>query len=434
MEQAREFFNEIRDLDRRELISINYLKRWLALIVIVFVLFNYMWNSLFSDLRDSHIPFALLPPELQYSELKMPYRSATEIRQSQINQINFVIFACTFSDDDDNTLTGKTKIAKVVAKEAIRTMKSATIFTKKIIHFHVFTEDVIYQIFIAELDKWPNNILHRVTFQFRAANYPEAFLHGQKDKQTQKACDLSFLFIPSIIKDLDFAIYAKTGSIFLSPIDELWMNFRDYNEENSLALPLKRFDGTCKLFENSEYFSIDDVFEATIVQYDNQRLQAGLFRIPISRKLQYINDTWFPLVVDHFDTVNMTWNPLMLLTVFRLFKPVLTSPGVDLLNVIASFNPHKIYALPCEWNFDVTVCNHCDSLCPSAKLITENEIFDKCFNLEFQLLAQLVDDIDLKVFNVTQVHESILNLKNEIYQQWPSYSFCSLKNLNSICR
>ena len=438
MDQFRAFYDGVQDLDRRQLISLSYLKRWVASLVVVFMLFNYIWNSIFSNVRDTHIPFALLPPELQYSELKLPFRSAEEIRNSQINQINFVIFACDVNEDGANSLVNESDNIfelTIVAKEAIRTMKSVTLFTRKIIHFHIFTQDKLYQAFIAELDKWPNNILHRVTFEFHAANYPEATLHGNKDRQTKKACDLSFLFIPSIVKDLDFAIYAKTGTIFLSPVDELWMNFRDYNPVNSLALPLAHYGGTSTVLGQSKMSNVEHVYETTIMQFDIHRLQNGLFKVPVSRKLLFENETWLPLNPNYFEIQEMTWNPTMLLTILNLFKPILKSPGVDLVNIIAFFNPDKIYTLPCDWHIDVTSCNQkaMENHCPNAKVLIEREEVKKChFNPEFDQLAHLIDSIDLKNYNITQIIANVESLKQSVYMLWPHYSLCSLLNVNSI--
>ena len=422
MDNIHNFYAEIQALERRELISLYWLKRWMASVIIVFMLFNYIWNSIFSNLHDSHIPFALLSQKQQLEEMRMHFRSDAEIRISQINKINFVIFACNPKSQNSNG--NETDVS--VAIEAIRTMKSVTLFTKKIIHFHIFTEDTLYPSFILEIDKWPNFILHRVTFEFHAANYPEAVLDSdfKKDKATQKACDLSFLFISSIVKNLDFAIYARSGVIFLSSIDDLWMNFRDYSKHNALALPFKFYNGECRIADRFYSNQIYHVYDTSLIEYDILRLQTSVFNIPVLRKSEFKDNKLFPLNTKEFETVSMTWNPTMLLTVYNLFKPYITEPGIDLLNIIALFNPEKIYSLPYEWNVDVTACNDVELQCPNAKLIIHNEKSRCCFSgANFQMISELFDRLDLKeqsLVNITKILQRILN--------WPNYNLYSLNN------
>ena len=428
MEQAREFYANIQELDRRRLISLDWLKRWIVCLLIVFVTLNYIWSSLFSNLKDSHIPFALLPPELQYKELRMPYRTADEIRKSQINQINFVIFSCTPIDDSNDTDS-----LQHTVQESLRTMKSATLFTKRIIHFHIFTEDILYQTFIAELDRWPYNILHRVTFEFHAATYPESIL--EESLRHDKTCDLSFLFMPSIVKDLDFAIYAKSGAIFLSSIDQLWMNFRDYSNENALALPLNFYNGISHMIDTAiPLFSVEPVYDLTVIQFDILRLQTALFSVPSSRKTKFATQPWFPLNTNEFEIVNLTWSPYMLLTLYKTFKPILTTPGVDLLNIIALFNPHKVFSLSCEWNFDVNSCQNSMHQCPTAKLVVNNAVGDYSYNREFEELCTIFDVFNLKNQNLTHLKHDLQMFNQRVYRNWPSYNVCSLRNVDLICK
>ena len=93
MDNVRDFYAEIQALDRRDVISLHWIKRWIASLLVVFFLFNYIWSSIFSNMRDSHIPFALMSQKEQFAETRMFYRSNAEIRNSQISKINFVIFA-----------------------------------------------------------------------------------------------------------------------------------------------------------------------------------------------------------------------------------------------------------------------------------------------------------------------------------------------------
>ncbi|XP_078485988.1 glucoside xylosyltransferase 2-like [Ciona intestinalis] len=386
MESWRNFRNEVYDLDRRELISLSSLKQWAFSIVLAILVFMYTWKWAFPKPNYDHYPEALRPSDAQIRQHEFALRMGIG-RRMQLKEMNIVVFACESHVQND------------AAHDALVTMKSAAIFTSKIVHFHIFTEDRLYHIFMAELDKWPNNIKHRVAFHFHHATYPESIFQLNNSFDTS-SCQLSFLFLPNILSKLEHVIYVKSGSIFLTSPDTLWANLLDYTERNAISLlPLYEKGQSSKKQENDQV--IQQIFHSDIMLFDMARIRETVFEIPIQKQG---ND--FPITRENYKTIKTTWQPYMLLTVCKLFENWFNSPAKDILNIIAFFNPDVVNQLPCSWG-----CNN-----TSQYLLTpHNNIADKQF---YNRVRCLVNAVDFRNMSST-----VLKLES-FFLKWYNHALC----------
>jgi len=409
MEAWRNIQDEIEELERLQLISLTWIKRWVMLLLTTIAFFIYLWNTMFSEVNGyNHYPAALAPDGVGMSygtgREKLHYTSEQEARKNQLREINLVMFAC----GNDNTQLQQENNCQP-ATEALITMKSATVSSNRVIHFHIFTDDSQYHCFIKELDKWPNDVRHRVSFKFHAATSSEATLFSHFSKKLPSACQLSYLFIPHLLKDLNQVIYVKSGGLFVHSLDVLWLTLTQFSEHHVIAAPLSSSESMCKL----ESSKIDHVYDASVILMDTYRLRTNLFDVPKVLKHGESNPSVsLPLRTTEHKSEKITWSPTMLLSFFEVFTDVIQVPEHDILNLIAFFNPVRFMELPSCWNIHLNVEHNMltafapqlsGNICQTVNLVFLQEQFDchsffcqhlaaikkKIFFADFQLLHKL---------------------------------------------
>ncbi|CAK8681442.1 unnamed protein product [Clavelina lepadiformis] len=426
MDIFQQIHGKLQDLDRRNLISISWIKRWIISLVVFFVLFSYTWTRLFSGINDDHIPKALRPLQAQLNDMDYVFHSEAQARSVRSKEINFVVFACAQNSEKTS--------ASQVALKTLRTMKSATLSTRRIIHFHIFTEDKLFPTLIKLVDQWPNTITHRVSFDFHPTVYPEWIVHDkphQDSGEVESNCDLAFMFIPNIIKDLDFVLYAKSGSTFLGSVDELWENLENYDDSNTLSVPVISKGMKCPI--SYEHFSdrFHQTFDPTLVLFDVYRLQEMIFYVPVTR-LNNASANWLPINPKDYEVVEMTWNPNMILAYYNIFKNYIISPGKDLLNIIALFNPSRFNTLSCEWSFQLDDCTKPSvERCSASKCIGNVHLVNtRTVHPVYEKVCELIDDTKFDFFNNLSLEHDVKLLRKAVYKEWPAYSLCSLRNID----
>lgn len=359
MEALRTAHNEVQDLDQRGVINLKMLQKWILLTILSFMTLNYLWNWSFQDdLGVSHFPFDLLTPEQQkkVKSKAFVFNSEMEARATVVREVEFAIVACVGEKSDQDK----------VAQSVYRIMKSVTMLTKMIVHFHVFTEDSLYMILMNELDKWPLFERHHISFEFKHASFPESLLSW---RNLYKPCSSFKLFLPTVLRHVNHVIYVDIDAVFLSPIDELWELLNMYNEsqvisvapalvedvEESGSKSFLRGTAPRKWYKNHAkipYYGKSGL-NSGVILFDNFKLQHTVFKIPVKKKESCGS---CQNVFDFYETADMTWNPLMMMKIYEFFGKNITMPDQDILNIIFAFNPEKLHTLPCGWNYRWNFC------------------------------------------------------------------------------
>ncbi|XP_039248497.1 glucoside xylosyltransferase 1-like [Styela clava] len=332
MESLRTLRYRLWVLDQQRVIDIAWMQRWLIMVIFAFISILYLWDWLVAeDDPTGHFPAALLPLELRKKMPAHGFTSEEDARAFAIREIEIAVVACKrdFDKDEESAI------------DAVTMMKSATMMSKSVIHFHIFTEDQLYATLMRELDKWPSYIRHRVSFKFSHVTYPESLLGW---RNLHQPCSAFKLFLPHVLKEIDHVLYIDSHSVFLNSLDNLWSELIRFKSDNAISLTAPS-DPT-----NSHYsyplsrYGIRSI-DTGIILYDMFRLRHSVFQIPVSIKTMQDSNLF------EFEIRNMTYHPNMLHTVYELFKSDITVPDRDIFAIISHFNPHKIHMLPCSWNF-----------------------------------------------------------------------------------
>ncbi|XP_033752433.1 glucoside xylosyltransferase 2-like isoform X2 [Pecten maximus] len=120
-------------------------------------------------------------------------------------------------------------------KESIILLKSAVLFTKTPIVFHIFAEFQLQDYFKRQIDFWPDEFRTRVEYHIYNLSFPT----GDKSNEWKnlfKPCASQRLFIPSLLTEVDASLYVDTDVLFLRPVDDIWAFLQKFNTTQLVAL------------------------------------------------------------------------------------------------------------------------------------------------------------------------------------------------------
>nr|CAB3251476.1 glucoside xylosyltransferase 2-like [Phallusia mammillata] len=364
MDNWRQFRTEVEELERINLISLPMIKRWFLLLGTTVAIFCYLWNSIFRGTGFDHFPASMVHFENDYKS-KITFMSEAEARKFQLREINIVI---TASSKQIERKSPKEHLEPSIVKDAVVTMKSTVMHTKKVIHFHIFTTDHLYQYFIARLDNWPNYIRHRVSFNFYPTVYPET-VSGEYEDENDEPYRSPLLFVPHILKEIDHVMFIRPGGVFLQSVDLLWSNMEDYNTDNVLSLAPFDINSMCPV--SREALTIDKVYSSSVILLDLYKLRTAVFHVPVKMNGYNLEDA---------ETELMTWSPRMILSHVKTFSSKLMVTEQDILNLMAYYNPQTVKQLSYKWNFNANKQQSARSMLKSFLIFSS---FDK-WNLKLK--------------------------------------------------
>ncbi|XP_077425448.1 glucoside xylosyltransferase 1 isoform X2 [Vanacampus margaritifer] len=171
-------------------------------------------------------------------------------------------------------------------------LKSAILFSKKLIKFHIFADD--------ELQGSFQNAL--------------------------------------ILKEVDSLLYVDTDILFLQPVEDIWAFFSQFNASQLAAMALETEDlriGWYNRFARHPY-------------YGSAGINSGVLLMNMTR----IRETFFK---NDITTVALKWSEI-LMPLLQKYKLKIPWGDQDLLNIIFHHNPESLYVLPCQWNYRTDHC------------------------------------------------------------------------------
>ncbi|XP_063302997.1 glucoside xylosyltransferase 1 isoform X1 [Pelobates fuscus] len=229
-------------------------------------------------------------------------------------------------------------------EETITMLKSAILFSRKPLQFHIFAEDQLQSDFRAILDNWAFHgkfkyMLYPITFPSEnAAEWRKLF----------KPCASQRLFLPLILKDVDSLLYVDTDILFLRPVDDIWSFLGDFNSTQIAAMAPEHEEpriGWYNRFSRHPYHGETGINSGVMLM--------NMTRI---RRKYFKND---------MTTARLVWEDL-LMPLLKKYKLNITWGDQDLLNIIFAQNPESLFVFPCQWNYRPDHCMY-GSNCQEAK-------------------------------------------------------------------
>lgn len=91
----------------------------------------------------------------------------------------------------------------------------------------------LYQQLVDTTSNWPREYQQRLSFEYHDVWYPPS---REKMRNMFRVCATERLFLPDMFPDLDAAIYIDTDLVFLRPPEDLWAEFREFNDRQVAAM------------------------------------------------------------------------------------------------------------------------------------------------------------------------------------------------------
>uniref|UniRef100_A0A8C5PNT1 Glucoside xylosyltransferase 1 n=1 Tax=Leptobrachium leishanense TaxID=445787 RepID=A0A8C5PNT1_9ANUR len=117
-------------------------------------------------------------------------------------------------------------------EETLTMLKSALLFSRRPLYFHIFAEDQLQDNFKTALDSW----VFRGKFKYTL--YPITFPseNAAEWKKLFKPCASQRLFLPLILREVDSLLYVDTDILFLRPVDDIWSFLDAFNSTQIAAM------------------------------------------------------------------------------------------------------------------------------------------------------------------------------------------------------
>ncbi|XP_023334739.1 LARGE xylosyl- and glucuronyltransferase 2 [Eurytemora carolleeae] len=265
--------------------------------------------------------------EIPMSRIDYFFLNEVKPESSRTEELNLICILCQSSNIElGSDLTRQIRQASVM-------LKSAVMFSQKLLHFHILADNSnLYSRLVNMTLGWPEIYKRKLRFSMHPVWYPE----GRDDMRVLfRECATERLFVPDIFPNIEKAIYLDTDLIFLRPVEHLWDEFNNFNQNQISAM------SPCLYHYGSE--------RNKIPFFGETGLNAGIMHMHLKR-MRNMDGGW----------TNAN------LAMFEKYKDQISLADQDILNILFHFHPEKIYELPCHWNYRVWQCSQGENKCTSA--------------------------------------------------------------------
>jgi len=250
---------------------------------------------------------------------------------SKRKELNLIVILCGGEGSDGGAVASA--LSRQLRQAEVM-LKSAVLFSKKRLHFHILADSThLYYSLVNRTSAWPDQFRRKLRFTMHDVWYPKE----RNDMRTMfRVCATERLFVPEIFPKLDKAIYIDTDLIFLRPVEDLWNMFDKFNNKQIAAMsPCLYHYGTPR---------------NKIPFYGDSGLNAGIMHMDLDR-MRRLEGGW----------TNTN------LAIYDKYKSRLKLADQDILNILFSFHPDKIFELPCQFNYRVWQCSQGSNQCLEAE-------------------------------------------------------------------
>lgn len=199
-------------------------------------------------------------------------------------------------------------------KESVILLKSAVLFTKTPLVFHIFAELHLQDYFRRQIDFWPDDLRTRVEYHIYNLSFPS----GEKPNEWKnlfKPCASQRLFIPDLLTDVEALLYVDTDILFLRPLEDIWAFLQKFNSTQMVALSPEHEDKQSSWYPRF----------ARHPYYGEQGVNSGVMLMNLTRIRQ---SPWLQSLKHYYNDykLKITWGDQDLLNIYfhyypgRLFK------------------------------------------------------------------------------------------------------------------
>ncbi|KAI2648677.1 Glucoside xylosyltransferase 1 [Labeo rohita] len=231
-------------------------------------------------------------------------------------------------------------------EETLTMLKSAVLFSRRHLHFHIFAEDDLHAGFRQTLESWPQRFRSKFDYSIYPITFPSE--NAREWKKLFKPCASQRLFLPLILKQVDSVLYVDTDILFLRPAEDVWSFLSRFNGSHVAAMAPEHEEpriGWYNRFARHPYYGKTGVNSGVMLM--------NMTRI---RHKHFKND---------MTAVDLKWADL-LMPLLHKYKLNITWGDQDLLNIIFHHNPESLLVLECQWNYRPDHCIY-GSNCISAE-------------------------------------------------------------------
>ncbi|XP_030631134.1 glucoside xylosyltransferase 1 isoform X3 [Chanos chanos] len=231
-------------------------------------------------------------------------------------------------------------------EETLTMLKSAVLFGRRQLHFHIFAEDDLQSGFRDTLESWPLSVRSKFSYTLYPITFPSE--NANEWKRLFKPCASQRLFLPLILRDVDSLLYVDTDILFLQPVEEIWKFLSQFNSSQVAAMAPEHEEPRIawyNRFARHPYYGKTGV-NSGVMLMNMTRIRAKYFK----------ND---------MTTVALQWEEL-LMPLLQKYKLNITWGDQDLLNIIFHHNPESLFVFPCQWNYRPDHCIY-GSNCAAAE-------------------------------------------------------------------
>ncbi|XP_075456197.1 glucoside xylosyltransferase 1 isoform X3 [Ascaphus truei] len=219
-------------------------------------------------------------------------------------------------------------------EETVTMLKSAVLFSRKFLQFHIFAEDQLHNDFKTILNSWS------FPQKFKYALYPITFPseNAAEWRKLFKPCASQRLFLPLILKEVDSLLYVDTDILFLRPVDDIWSFLNAFNATQIAAMAPEHEEphiGWYNRFARHPYYGKTGINSGVM-----------LMNMTRMRRKHFKND---------MTTARLHWGDI-LMPLLKKYKLNITWGDQDLLNIVFSHNPESLFIFPCQWNYRPDHC------------------------------------------------------------------------------
>lgn len=256
-----------------------------------------------------------------------------EPQAARKEELVFFLILCEGKPKADQGGKKASDISRQIRQSAVM-LKSAAALTSTFLRFLVIADSKsLYQQLVDTTSNWPREYQQRLSFEYHDVWYPPS---REKMRNMFRVCATERLFLPDMFPDLDAAIYIDTDLVFLRPPEDLWAEFREFNDRQVAAM------APCLYHYGSN--------RNKIPFYGSSGLNAGIMHMNLTRMKSFPGGGWTPAVMKVFDD----------------FRQKIKLADQDMLNILFHKHPEKLYELGCEWNYRMWQCSQGTNMCPQA--------------------------------------------------------------------
>lgn len=189
-------------------------------------------------------------------------------------------------------------------------------------------------VFDEKLSEWQDLGL-AFDFDIHALRFPET--NRAEWKKLFKPCAAQRLFLPDLLTHLDSIIYLDSDTLFLSSPTEVWSYFDRFNASQIAAMAPEHEDQSVGWYNRFSRHPF----------YPPLGVNSGVMLMNLTRMRAF------------------NWTA-RILPIFAEYKMKLVWGDQDIINILFSFHPEKLFVFSCDYNYRADHCMYM-SVCPVAE-------------------------------------------------------------------